>query len=158
MNTTTSGIDTQVWSAQGPACAVTRTICPKVNKFEKGYLYVALLSTGWLKIGRTADPVDRFSSILRGLRSTGISFCAVAVTHAHVNVVENEKIALGALKHVQRDGEYFLTPFEAATQLIASLNFKTAKSASEVRAAKNRYIDAYNAINTGFGTREGSLK
>jgi hypothetical protein len=64
-------MNAEIWSFVGPAGALTKKLCPKLNKFEKGYLYVVQLSSGWLKIGRTADPVDRLAGIRRGMRSTG---------------------------------------------------------------------------------------
>lgn len=158
MNTTTPSGATQVWAVHGRRIDLTKKICPKVDKFEKGYIYVAELSTAWVKIGRTADPVERMASMMRGVRSTGIAIHRMAVTKAHVNFLETEKLALAAFEGAERDGEFFSVTFEDACEVVASLKFQKKKTVERSRADKQRGDEAYNMFNTGFGSRAGTLK
>lgn len=158
MDSTTLRVDTQAWSFCGSAAQISKKNCPKVGLFDMGYIYVAQLSTGWVKVGRTIDPSERLKAILRGLRSTNVTIQRVAVTQPHVNVVENEKIVLSALKDAESDGEFFCVSYDGVIDLVAALDLKMRRTAAEMREIKLRRDATYNAFNTGFGTREGSLK
>jgi hypothetical protein len=122
---------------------------PKVDKFERGYVYVLRLSNGYTNIGCSADPCTRFSGLRRGLRSTGIELGKIWISCPHINYKDNEKLILAMLDNKEKDGEFFKMPFNEAMKFVIDLTVKTEFSIKELEikeASKRSFVSALNAL------------
>lgn len=122
---------------------------PKVDKFKRGYIYILQLSNGFTKIGCTADPYIRMSSLKRGLRSTNVKLDRLWVSCSHINYKENEKIILSELSKHEKDGEFFKVSFSDALSFVSTLSIKTEFTTQEIEAEEKRtesVMFAWNAV------------
>lgn len=133
----------------GDAELLNKQISPKVDKFQRGYIYVLKLSNGFTKVGSTAEPVSRMKSLKRGLRSTSVTLDRLWLSVSHINYKDNEKAALTYLEDKERDGEFFKVPFNDALSVVLDLQIKTSFTLEEIEAKQAHsaaFIESLNHL------------
>lgn len=143
-----------IWLFSGPADSVTRQNLPRVNKFDRGYIYILELNNSLLKVGSTSDPRERFANLRRGYRATGVVLNMAFVTISHINYRENEQLILSDFEHLRVDGEFFNASAQDITTFIEKLVFKIEATIDEVETKKRESLEAYNFWNRAHGLPE----
>ncbi|EKN5913165.1 TPA: GIY-YIG nuclease family protein [Yersinia enterocolitica] len=130
----------------GLAGLFNKNSAPKVNKFERGYVYVLRLSNDYTKIGCSADPYTRLSCLKRGLRSTDVELGELWISCSHINFKDNEKLILAMLDSKKKDGEFFQVPFNEAVEFVENLEVKTKFTLEELQAKEESRMSFVTAL------------
>lgn len=123
---------------QGDAFAFTRDLAPKVDKFHFGYVYAVKMAPRLIKIGRTADPVERMRSIRRSVAAAPNAMPSrVCLSVGCLNYKEVEASLLEQFSQFQTDGEYFRV---AISKVVDAINAErlAVRRTDEEQAAFNR--------------------
>jgi hypothetical protein len=89
-----------------------------------GYVYVIALSTGLVKVGKTANPRGRLGAHISNAHKMGVDVIGVWLSRRHENYSENEQSLLIRLGTAERGNEYFRRDFAEAVKIARSLHFR----------------------------------
>lgn len=93
---------------------------------HEGYVYVAELSSGLVKVGRTVNPRGRIDAHRKNAASYGIEVLRIWLSVRHVNYSDNEQALIRRLGHAENGNEYFRQPFEEVAAAAGALRFEIA--------------------------------
>ncbi|OSQ39001.1 GIY-YIG nuclease family protein [Thalassospira mesophila] len=143
---------------KGNALALSREVAPKVDKHYSGYVYVVKMSARLVKIGRSADPVERMKSINRSVAGApNLSPRMLYLSPACFNYKEVEACLLSDFAQYQTAGEYFNVPVSVVVSALNDFELAIGRTPEEQRQfdldRKQATQDIYGLFNALSGRK-----